>query len=170
MKQKIFNVTNEDLVLQEISKLRPLNYNRFMWWRRFDQKKRPLDKKAPLLDRIKNGDLEFSHYYWQALYTEIEMNEKRNECIDDQHWIEQTRVDKQRRRRLYDDFEKDEAEKLATLRKEFSKEFRMTKEDYDNEILKFGGTLLQLYHHCEIKYGKKIRIKSKRGRPRKYGN
>ena len=167
MKQKIFNVTNEDLVLQEISKLRPLNYNRFMWWRRFDQKKRPLDKKAPLLDRIKNGDLEFSHYYWQALYTEIEMNEKRNECIDDQHWIEQTRVDKQRRRRLYDDFEKDEAEKLATLRKEFSKEFRMTKEDYDNEILEFGGTLLQLYRHCEIKYGKKIRIKSKRGRPRK---
>ena len=108
MKHKIFNVTNEDLVLQEISKLRPLNYNRFMWWRRFDQKKRPLDKKSPLLDKIKNGDLEFSHYYWQALYTEIEMNEKRNECIDDQHWIEQTRVDKQRRRRLYDDFEKDE--------------------------------------------------------------
>jgi hypothetical protein len=167
MRQKIFNVTNEDLVLQEISKLRPLNYNRFMWWRRFDQKKRPLDKKAPLLDRIKNGDLEFSHYYWQALYTEIEMNEKHNECIDDQHWIEQTRVDKQRRRRLYDDFEKDEAEKLATLRKQFPKEFRMTKEDYDNEILEFGGTLLQLYRHCEIKYGKKIRIKSKRGRPRK---
>lgn len=170
MKQKVFNVTNEDLVLQEISKLRPLNYNRFMWWRRFDQKKRPLDKKAPLLDRIKNGDLEFSHYYWQALYTEIEMNEKLNECIDDQHWIEQTRVDKQRRRRLYDDFEKDETEKLATLRKQFSKEFRMTKEDYDDEILEFGGTLLELYRYCEIKYGKKIKITSKRGRPRKYGN
>jgi len=167
MRRKIFNVENEELVLREISKLQPLNYNRFMWWRRFDQKNRPLDKKAPLLDKIKNGDLEFSHYYWQALYTEIEMNEKRNECIDDQHWIEQTRVDKQRRRRLYDDFEKDETEKLATLRKEFSKEFRMTKEDYDNEILEFGGTLLQLYRHCEIKYGKKIRIKSKRGRPRK---
>ena len=170
MREKVFNIANEDFVLQEISKLRPLNYNRFMWWRRFDQKKRPLDKKAPLLDRIKNGDLEFSHYYWQALYTEIEMNEKRNECIDDQHWIEQTRVDKQRRRRLYDDFEKDETEKLATLRKQFSKEFRMTKEDYDDEILEFGGTLLELYRHCEIKYGKKIKITSKRGRPRKYGN
>ena len=43
------------------------------------------------------------------------MNEKRNECIDDQHWIEQTRVDKQRRRRLYADFEKDEAEKLQQV-------------------------------------------------------
>ena len=170
MREKVFKSINEDLVLQEISKLRPLNYNRFMWWRRFDQKKRPLENKAPLLDKIKNGDLEFSHYYWQAQYTEMEMNEKRNECIDDQHWIEQTRVDKQRRRRLYDDFEKDETEKLATLRKQFSKEFRMTKEDYDDEILEFGGTLLELYRHCEIKYGKKIKITSKRGRPRKYGN
>ena len=57
MKHRIFNVTNEDLVLQEISKLRPLNYNRFMWWRRFDQKKRPLENKAPLLDKIKNGGI-----------------------------------------------------------------------------------------------------------------
>ena len=120
MRGKVFNITNEDLVLQEISKLRPLNYNRFMWWRRFDQKKRPLENKAPLLDKIKNGDLEFSHYYWQAQYTEMEMNEKRNECIDDQHWIEQTRVDKQRRRRLYEDFEKDEAGKLETLKKTIS--------------------------------------------------
>lgn len=167
MKGKVFNITNEDFVLQEISKLRSLNYNRFMWWRRFEPYRKPLPNKTSLLDKIKNGDLEFSHFYWQALYTEIEMNEKRNECIDDQHWIEQTRVDKQRRRRLYADFEKDEAEKLSTIRKQFPKEFRMTKEDYDDEILEFGGTLLQLYHHCEVKYGKKLRIQSKRGRPRK---
>ena len=76
MRQGIFKINNEDLIHKEISKLRPLNYNRFMWWRRFTQPKRPLDKKAPLLNKIKNGDLEFSHFYWQALYTEIEMNEK----------------------------------------------------------------------------------------------
>ena len=167
MKGKVFNVANEDLILKEISKLQPLNYNQFRWWRRYDQPKKALSNNASFLDKIKNGDLDFSHFYWQALYTEIEMNEKRSKCIDDQHFIEQSRVDKERRRRLYDDFEKDETEKLVTLRKEFPKEFRMTKEDYDNEILEFGGTLLQLYRHCEIKYGKKIRIKSKRGRPRK---
>tara|TARA_R110000787_G_scaffold281656_1_gene393095 strand:+ start:87 stop:596 length:510 start_codon:yes stop_codon:yes gene_type:complete len=168
MRQAIFNVKNEELILKEISKLRPLNYNRFMWWRRFDQKKRPLDNKSSLLDKIKNGDLEFSHYYWQALYTEMEMNEKYIECIDEQHFTEQSRVDKERRRRLWGDFEKDEAEKLSTIKKQFPKEFRMTKEDYDDEILEFGGTLLQLYHHCEIKYGKKLKIQSKRGRPKKY--
>jgi hypothetical protein len=167
MRENIFNVKNKDLVLQEISKLRPLNYNRFMWWRRFAQKKIPLDNKSPLLDKIKNGDLEFSHYYWQALYTEIEMNEKYIECIDEQHFIEQSRVDKERRRRLWGDFEKDEKEKLKILRREFAKEFRMTKEDYDDEILEFRGTLLKLYRHCEIRYGKKIKIQSKRGRPKK---
>ena len=167
MRQAIFNVKNEELILKEISKLRPLNYNRFMWWRRFEQHKKSLDNKSPLLDKIKNGDLEFSHYYWQALYTEMEMNEKYIECIDEQHFIEQSRVDKERRRRLWGDFEKDEAEKLSTIKKQFPKEFRMTKEDYDDEILEFGGTLLQLYHHCEVKYGKKLRIQSKRGRPRK---
>ena len=29
------------------------------------------------------------------------------------------------------------------------------------------GSLEELYHHCFVKYGKKIRSKSKRGRPRK---
>jgi len=170
MKENIFNVENEDLVLKEISKLRPLNYNRFMWWRRFSQKKIPLDDKSPLLDKIKNGDLDFSHYYWQVLYTEIEMNEKYKECVDEQHFIEQCRVDRERRRRLHGDFEKDEKEKLKILRREFSREFRMTKEDYDREILEFDGTILQLYNHCEIRYRKKLKITSKRGRPRKYGN
>jgi len=159
MRQGIFKINNEDLIHKEISKLRPLNYNRFMWWRRFTQPKRPLDKKAPLLNKIKNGDLEFSHFYWQALYTEIEMNEKHINCIDDQHWVEESRVDKQRRRRLWEDFEKDEAEKLKMIRKLFSKEFRMTLEDYDDVILEFEGTLQQFYNYCEIKFGKKIKFK-----------
>jgi len=159
MRQGIFKINNEDLIHKEISKLRPLNYNRFMWWRRFTQPKRPLDKKAPLLNKIKNGDLEFSHFYWQALYTEIEMNEKHINCIDDQHWVEESRVDKQRRRRLWEDFEKDETEKLKMIRKLFSKEFRMTLEDYDDVILEFEGTLQQFYNYCEIKFGKKIKFK-----------
>ena len=167
MKQKVFNVTNKELVLQEISKLQPLNYNQFRWWRRFDQPNKPLHKNASLLDKIQNGDLEFSHYWWQAKYTEIEMNEILENCIDYQDWSEKTQVDRARRRRLWEDFEKDEAEKLSYIRKEFSKEFRMTEEDYEDEITEFDGSLEELYHHCFVKYGKKIRIKSKRGRPRK---
>ena len=54
MKQKVFNVTNKELVLQEIAKLQPLNYNQFRWWRRFDQPNKPLHKNASLLDKIQN--------------------------------------------------------------------------------------------------------------------
>ena len=167
MRQKVYNVENEELILKEIAKLQPLNYNQFRWWRRYDQPNKPLHKNASLLDKIQNGDLEFSHYWWQAKYTEIEMNEILENCIDYQDWSEKTQVDRARRRRLWEDFEKDEAEKLSYIRKEFSKEFRMTEEDYEEEITEFNGSLEELYHHCFVKYGKKIRIKSKRGRPRK---
>lgn len=170
MKPDMYNVENKELVLKEIAKLQPLNYNQFRWWRRFDQPNKALDKNAPLLDKIQNGDLEFSHFWWQAKYTEIELNQKLNESIDYHHFLESCQVDRARRKRLYEDFDKNESETLSYIQKEFVKEFRMTKEDYEDEVSEFGGSLEELYYHCEIKYGKKIRIKSKRGRPRKYGN
>jgi len=170
MRLDMYNVGNEELVLKEIAKLQPLNYNQFRWWRRFDQPNKALDKNAPLLDKIQNGDLEFSHFWWQAKYTEIELNQKLNESIDYHHFLESCQVDRARRKRLYEDFDKIEPELLLYIQKEFVKEFRMTKEDYEDEVGEFGGSLEDLYHHCSVKYGKKIRIKSKRGRPRKYGN
>jgi len=100
----------------------------------------------------------------------MELNQKLNECIDYQHFLESCQVDRARRKRLYEDFDKTEPELLLYIQKEFVKEFRMTKEDYKDEVDEFGGSLEDLYHHCSVKYGKKIRIKSKRGRPRKYGN
>jgi hypothetical protein len=35
-------------------------------------KKQTLFNSRPLLDRIKNGDFDFSIYFWQALYFELE--------------------------------------------------------------------------------------------------
>ena len=43
-------------------------------------------------------------------------------------------------------------------RKKFLKEFYMEVEDYENEVKSFGGSLEKLYHHCVLKYGKKIKI------------
>ena len=167
MRQKIFNVSNEKFILKEITKLQPLNYNQFRWWRRYDQPNTPLHKNASLLDKIKNGDLDFSHYWWQAKFTEIEMNEKYLKCIDDNDFHEKTQLDRTRRRRLYEDFEKDELEKLNYIRKEFTQEFRMTEEDYDNDVIEFDGTLEQFYNYCLKTYTKKLRPLKKRGRPRK---
>ena len=168
MIQNYFTVDNQELILKEIAKLQPLNYNRFRWWRKFDQSKKPLPNKSPLLDKIQNGDLEFSHYWWQAKFSELELNKAYIECgFDNQKLLEKHAVDLARRKRLWEDFERDEKDKLTFLRKQFSKEFRMTAEEYENEILEFGGSLEELYYHCELIYGKKLRLFKQRGRPAK---
>ena len=165
---KVYNIDNEELIRKQISKLQPLNYNQFRWWRKFDQPQKSLPNNAPLLDKIKNGDLEFSHYYWQAKFTELTINEAFNEYNGDrQKLLEKNAMDLSRRKRLWEDFERDEKDKLTFLRKQFSKEFRMTEDDYENEILEFGGSLEELYHHCTIIYSKKYKVQSKRGRPKK---
>lgn len=166
-REKIFNVENEEFVLKEIDKLQPLNYNRFKWWRRFTQQKTPLNNSTPLLDKIKNGDLNFSHYWWQIKFTEMEINTKSDTILDNQNFLEQSKMDRVRRGRLIDDFEKDENGKLDYIRKEFSKEFRMGLDDYDNEVVEFDGTLEQFYNHCSRVYTKKLRSFKKLGRPSK---
>lgn len=37
----------------------------YNWWRRNEKRKR-LNKKSPLIDKIKNGDFEYSQYYDEA--------------------------------------------------------------------------------------------------------
>jgi len=71
----LYKTSDPKLVYREIKKLQPLNYNQFKWWRRFDTKTKPLPKGAKFFDRIKNGEYEFSHYYWQWKLTELEINE-----------------------------------------------------------------------------------------------
>ena len=71
----LYKTSNRDLVYKEIKKLKPLNYNQFRWWRRFDTKTKPLSKGATFLQRIQNGECEFSHYFWQWKLTEIELND-----------------------------------------------------------------------------------------------
>jgi len=165
-KYAIYNTGNEDLILREIAKLRPTTYNKFQWWRKFAPINRPLDDKAPLIDRIKNGDLEFSNYFWQALYTEMELNAKREEARDGVEYFQDTQLMRARRKRLWEDFEKDEAKKLITIQKQFVKTFKMTVEDYEDQLERIDGTLEDLYYRCESLFGvkqKKIKgIKVKR--------
>ena len=87
---QVYDGSNEETILREISKLRPLKYNKFQWWRKFASNNRPLDDKAPLLDKIKNGDLEFSNYFWQARYIELLLNEKREAAKDGMEWFTDT--------------------------------------------------------------------------------
>ena len=57
-----------------------------------------------------------------------------------------------RRKRLIEDFEKDEAERLSSLSTEFTKYFRCNKDQVEEEMLNCSGSLIDLYYIIEDKY------------------
>lgn len=164
----LFKTSDPRVVLKEIKKLQPLNYNQFRWWRRFDSKIKPLPKTATFLQRIQNGEYEFSHYYWQWKLTELEINELHTKYNGDvQKLIENNSVDLERRKRLIQDFEKDENDRLKALQDGFLREFEMTKEEYYSHIEKFDGTIEDFYIYCLKTFDRTGKQPERRGRPKK---
>jgi len=168
----VFNPSLSRSRLQkEFSKLQKLNYNQFRWWRMYDTKNKPLDNRQPLRDRILNGDFDFSHFWYQAAWVEHDLNDLEIECKGDSGlFVEKGAVLRARRKRLLEDFERDEKEKLEGLYKEFPKYFRVSKSQVKEEMENFSGSLIDFYYHMDDKY-KILHISyeqvKKRGRPRK---
>jgi hypothetical protein len=164
----LYHTSDPKIVHREIKKLQPLNYNKFMWWRRFDTKTKPLPRGAKFLDRIKNGEYEFSHYYWQWKLTELEINDL---CVkykgDIQKLLENNAVDLARRKRLIDDFEKDENARLKALKDGFMREFIMTREEFEEHTIEFGGTTEEFYFYCLKTFDRSGKQPERRGRPKK---
>jgi len=166
--------TREELE-EKFSHLQKLNYNQFRWWRMYDVKKKSLAAHFPLRDRIENGDYDFSHYWYQAAWVEHDINDLEIECKDDAGLFSQkVQVLSARRKRLYEDYEKDEKWKLDDLVKEFSRNFYITKDEAGLEMEEFDGTLTELYDYIsthpkyKLKSGKTPRVTfKKRGRPKK---
>ena len=135
-------------------------YDRFMWWRSYTPKNKPLTNRHPLRDRIANGDFEQGPYLMEVELTYHTMNDKHIEAttprgdVDHSLYHTNTSIDRARKKRLIEDHEKDEARKLNELRTEFLKEFKMTKEQYDMEVEKTSGTTLDFYFEMQEKYGK----------------
>ena len=164
----LYKVSNPDYIKRKNSELQPLNYNRFFWWRRFDSPNKPLPKGASFLDRIKNKEFEYSHYYYQALYCEIEINTKYEEYKKDiQKLLENNGVDLQRRKRLWDDFEKNEESLLKELKENFLSQFVISEEEYDDLIIDFDGTIEKLYYYVRKTFDHSLNSRKKRGRPKK---
>lgn len=122
-----------------------------MWWRRYKSTNNPLHKLSPLIDKIRNGDFDFSLYFWDSQLCEYEISLKGKKNLDLYGWIEDTKIDRTRRKKLLEDFEKDENEKLLNLETSFLKEFRISKERYYLEIDQFDGTIEEFYFHLKNK-------------------
>lgn len=170
----VFNPTlSRERLQKEFSKLQKLNYNQFRWWRMYDVKKKPLDNRQPLRDRILNGDFDFSHYWYQAAWVEHDLNDLQIECKgDDGLFVEKGAVLRARRKRLLEDFERDEKEKLEELYREFPKYFRVNKKQVKEEMIEFSGSLIDFYYYMDDKYKIIHQLppslrKRGRGRPKK---
>ena len=121
-----------------------------------------------MIDKIENGDYNDSPYRWQIYYCDWEIEQKRFEFTDVNEWAHETTIDRNRRRRLREDHEKYEKENLQQLQRDFLNTFKMTKEDYENDLFEFDGTLKAFYIQCISKYHKFNNVtKPRRGRPPK---
>ena len=129
-----------------ISTFRKNTYNRFYWWRRF-QPRQMLHKNNRLNERIPNGDFEVSDYHWQLQYEDVLEKEAtaKEPNSDKKHEIRC--MFGERKRRLSKDYEVDEKKILDEMYKAFKTELRMTREQVDEEMLNFEGTLSEFYYY-----------------------
>jgi hypothetical protein len=137
-----------------IAGYRKQNYNKFYWWRRF-QPRQMLHHYRRLDERIPNGDFEVSDYHWQSMWEdELEKQAIENESNPDKRH-ELRCMYGERRRRLNNDYEKDEQKILDEMYKAFRIELRMTRDEVEEEMLQFDGTLSEFYYYI---YSKKNTI------------
>jgi len=133
-------------------------YDRFMWWRSYTPKNKPLSKSKPLRDRIANGDLDHAPYLYESYLAEYTMNEKYLQCItqngeiDYMKWKQEASVDGARKKRLLDDYQKEETRRLDELRTGFMKEFGIDKATYYKEAENSSKKLLDFYDYMSRKY------------------
>ncbi len=131
-------------------------YNRFHWWRSYVSKNKPLSTKEPLCDRILNGDFDFGPFMYEAEVVEHRLNKKYKELrFDPGKYVEETSLDRARRKRLLEDFEVDEKRKLEDLAKSFSKLTGLEEEEVLDELAEYDDTLIEFYYHLTEKYRKK---------------
>jgi hypothetical protein len=155
----------KETINKEIKKLTPLKYNQFFWWRKFKDKS-PLSSKEAVHARIDNGDFDFSNYYWQAKHNMLEMEAKTGHIKEPDIRREQQTIYMERYRRLMDDFEKDEKQRLSNYVKAITGLFNINKEEVEKKMEDFDGTLEEFYILIRSKYDYK-KFQSKRGRPKK---
>ena len=119
------------MMLQErMKQYTPISYNQWYWWRRFKSRE-TLHKYQPLVAKIKNGDFEVSDYHWWALW-ENELEKEAISKLEDPNKQHELRcLFGERKRRLTEDYIKDEAKILEAMYKDFRVELRMSQEEVE---------------------------------------
>lgn len=139
---------DKEVVLKKLAHLPKSKYNKFQWWRSHGLVQE-LHPYRPLIDRINNGDFDSSPYLWMAQLALHDMQEKMDaeKSIEKKRDIQSLYMEKYRRLQI--DFEKDEADRLAELKKAFSMTFRISREALEKIMEDFVGSLQDLYYIIE---------------------
>lgn len=135
-----------EFLQSELSKLPKNKYNCYQWWRRY-QTKDQLSKKAPLYDKIVNGDYDHSTYYYQMemeLYL-MEDKLKTAKTVDEEHEIRKLFFERYRRLSL--DYQKEEGKTMQDLKSDFVKTFKLDRNELETFMETHDGTLLEMYQH-----------------------
>ena len=67
-------------------------------------------------------------------------------------WVEESSLMRARRKRLLEDHEKEENKKLEELIREFTRNYRVTKEQVEDEMLNWDGDLHKFFLYMDDKY------------------
>jgi hypothetical protein len=67
-------------------------------------------------------------------------------------WVEESSLTRARRKRLMEDHEKEENKKLEELVREFTKYYRVTKEEVIDKMLDWEGDLYGFYQFMDDRY------------------
>lgn len=145
--------TREQLLGTKLKGLRKLNYNPFTWWRMYESVNKPLSSRAHISDKIKNGDYDYPHWKYQAELCEHDLNDMWQKMSPDYgKWVEESSLTRARRKRLIEDHEKEENKKLEELVREFTKYYRVTKEQVVDLMLDWDGDLYGFYQFMDDRY------------------
>lgn len=133
-------------------------YNRFTWYRIYVPRKQPLSHRNTIEERIMNGDLDYSHYIYQAELVEHRLNKAYKTLFPDTaRYLDEHAVDIQRRKKLLEAYNKDESDKLKTILKDCSIRFNRSEKDIEGDMLSFDGDIKQFIKHLTIKYKPKYK-------------
>lgn len=132
----------------KMSNLYPKKYNKYYWWRRYNDVQE-LDKKAPILAKIRNGDYDFPTYYFQAQHEIYRMEEHVKDMKPSEDRVDAINLYMERYRRLMEDAYKEENRRMDEFKKRLTKAFKITLKDLEEMMSNFDGTLEELYYQLQ---------------------
>lgn len=135
---------DREVLEQKLDHLSEKRYNKFQWWRRY-QDIQELDEKAPLLRKIQNGDYDYPSYFYQAQHEVYRMSDEVKDMKMNEDRVDRINLYMERYRRLMEDAYKEENKRFNALTKRLSKELKIAKEELESVMESFEGTIEELY-------------------------